>query len=457
MRLYHHAGPNEVMIISGGPSRTVTDPDGTKRRVSYRMKIGGGAVVIPWLESVSILPLDVFTVPLKVERVYTANSVVISAEGQAQVKVKGDEPSIHLAAEHFLGKGGEAIELVAREVVEGYMRATLGTRTVEQIIAGQAEMAAEVLAAAAGDLERMGLVVLSYSFKEITDEQGFFAALAEPRIAQVKRDALVARAEAEKDAAVKTALMKQEGDIIKLRTEEEVLKATSDFEVKRASQQSQVNEERAKADVSYDLERFKLSQEVKRNETEVALIEKRGQIQIQEQEIVRRERELDASVRRPAEAHNYQARIEAELEAYRKELDGKGRAAFIRVEGEAEADAIKARGEAEADAMAARADSYRHFNQAALAEMFVKVLPEIAKSISEPLSRVDKIVMVGDGDSNHISNLTGQVASVVAQLPSVVEALTGVNIGRMVEGIAERNRALADTADIDADDAELDG
>ncbi len=436
MRLYHTAGPNEVMIITGGPSRTITAPDGKSRKVGYRIKVGGGAMVVPWLESVAILPLDVFTVRLKVERVYSANSVVVSAEGQAQVKIKGDEPSIHVAAEHFLGQGSAAIEAVTQDVVEGYMRAVLGTRSVEEIISSQAAMAKEVIGSASGDLERMGLAVLSFSFKEITDEEGFITALGEPRIAQVKRDAIIAKADAEKDALVKTALMKQEGDVIKLRTEEEVLKATSAFEMKRALQQSEVNEERAKADISYDLERYRLAQELKKQEAEVQLVEKRKAIEIQQEEITRRERELEATVKRPADAHNYQGRLEAELDAYKKELDGKGRAAWLRVEGEAEADAIRAKGEAEADAMAARAESYGKYNEAALAEMFVNILPEIAKSVSEPLSKVDKIVMVGD-DGAGVSKLTGQVASVVAQVPEVVESLTGVNLTRMVNRFAD--------------------
>ncbi len=452
MRLYHTAGPNEVMIITGGSTRTITDPDGKQRKVGYRIKVGGGAMIVPWLESVSILPLDVFTVKLKVERVFSANSVVVSAEGQAQVKIKGDEPSIHVAAEHFLGQGAAAIEAVAREVVEGYMRAVLGTRSVEEIVTNQAAMAKEVISAAAGDLTGMGLAVLSFSFKEITDEEGFITALAEPRIAQVKRDAIIAKADAEKDALVKTALMKQEGDVIKLRTEAEVLKATSAFEMKRAAQQAEVNEERAKADVSYDLERYKLTQDLKMQEAEVQLIEKRKAIEIQEQEIIRRERELEATVKRPADAHNYQGRIEAELEAYRKELDGKGKAAWVKVEGEAEASAIRAKGEAEADAMAARAESYEKYNQAAMAEMFVNILPEIAKSISEPLSRVDKIIMVGDGDGAGVSKLTGQVASVVAQVPAVVESLTGVNLTRMVNQFAD-NQAKQIAADSSDDES----
>ncbi len=448
MRLYHTAGPNEVMIITGGPARTVTEADGSKRQVGYRVKIGGGAFVIPWLESVSILPLDVFTVRLKVERVFAANNVVITAEGQAQVKVKGDEPSIRLASEHFLGKGGEAIQSVAQEVIEGFMRAVIGTRTIEDIIRSQEQMSSEVLTGAGSDLGRMGLTVLSFSFKEITDEEGFITALAEPRIAQVKRDAMIARAEAEKDAMVRTALLKQEGDITKLRTEEEVLEATAKFEMKRATQQSEVNEHRARADVSYDLQRVQIAKELKTREAEVQLIEKRKAIEVQEQEIVRREKELEASVKRPADAHSYQARLEAEIDAYRKELEGKGRAAWIRVEGEAQAGAIRAKGEAEASAMAARADSYGRYNQAAMIEMFVKVLPEMARAVSEPLSQVEKIVMVGGGNGDGgVAKLTSQIAQAVAQVPAVVESLTGVNLNRLLEGFVEKHKAIETTAE----------
>ena len=448
MRLYHTAGPNEVMIITGGPSRTVTEADGTKRQVGYRIKIGGGALVIPWLESVSILPLDVFTVSLQVGNVFTANNVVISAEGQAQVKVKGDDPSIRMAAEHFLGKGGEAIQMVAKEVIEGYMRAAMGTRTVEVVIRSLEEMAAKVVEGASKDLGRMGLTLLSFSFKEIADEQGFIHALAEPRIAQVKRDAVIAKAEAEKETMVRTAALKQEGDITKLRTEEEVLEATARFEMKRAAQQAEVNEKRAHADVSYDRQRYELAKDLKAAEADVQLVEKRKAIELQEQEIVRREKELEASVKRPAEAHSFQARLEAEAEAYRKELEGKGRAAWLRVEGQAQADTIRAKGEAEAAAMTARADSYRRYNQAALVEMFVKVLPEMARAVAEPLSKVEKIIMVGNG-AEGVSKLTGQVASVVAQVPAVVESLTGINLTRLLESFSDRWTKQIDTNAVD--------
>ncbi len=437
MRLYHTAGPNEVMIITGGPQRSVTEPDGTKRQVGYRMKIGGGALVLPWLEHVSILPLDVFTVGLKVESVFSANSVRISAEGQAQIKVKGDDASIRLGAEHFLGQGAEGIRSVGQEVVEGYMRAALGSRTVEQIISQQEEMALQVIQGAGKDLARMGLTVLSFSFKQINDDEGFISALAEPRIAQVKRDAVIAKASAEKDAMVQTALLKQEGDITKLRTEEEVLQATARFESKRATQQAEVNEVRAKADVAYDLQRCKISQQLKEQEAEVQLVEKRKAIEIQAQEILRREKELEASVKRPADAHSYQVRLEAEQEAYRKELEGKGQAAWIRVKGEAEASAILAKGDAEAHAMTAKAESYRNYNQVALVEMFVNVMPQVAKAISEPLSKVEKIIMVGNG-ADGVSKLTGQVASAVAQVPAVMESLTGINLTRMVESLSDR-------------------
>jgi flotillin len=128
---------------------------------------------------------------------------------------------------------------------------------------------------------------------------------------------------------------------------------------------------------------------------------------------------------------HYQAKLEAETDAYQKELEAKGKAAGIRLSGSAEAEAITARGKAEADAMRQKAVAWKEYTDAALAEMVIKQLPELARAVSEPLSKVDKIVMVGDADGP--SKLTGQVGSVLAQLPGVVESLTGLKLDEILK------------------------
>ncbi|MFN3414239.1 MAG: flotillin domain-containing protein, partial [Thermoanaerobaculum sp.] len=184
------------------------------------------------------------------------------------------------------------------------------------------------------------------------------------------------------------------------------------------------------AELAYELERAKLLEQVKRQEYQIKLVEKELATKLEEQEIALREKHLDATVKRPAEAEAYRARLDAEAEAYRKELEAKGRAAGMRLEAQVRAEALREAGKAEAEAMREKAAAWREYTQAALAEMVIQRLPELARAVAEPLSKVDRIVMVGDASGT--SKLTGQVAEVLAQLPAVVESLTGVKLAEFL-------------------------
>ena len=421
--------PNQVLVISGRTS-TVREGDGRTRKVGYRLQVGGSTFVMPFVETVDVLPLEVFSISVRCPEVLTAQGVMISAEAFGQVKVASDETLVHRAVENFLSKGSSGISSVAQEVLEGHMRAALGTMAVEQIYTERDEFAARVRKAAGEDFTRLGLELLAFSLKDITDAQGYLAALGARRIAEVKRDAALAQAETERDAAIQAAEYRKDGDVARLAAELALAEATRDFEVRRAEFQAAVNLKRAQADVSYDLEKAKLSEELKRQEYQVRLTEKELAARVEEQEIARREKELEATVKRPAEAMNYQAKLEAEADAYRKELDAKGKAAGIRLLGTSEAEAVAAKGKAEAEAMRARAGAWKEYTDAALAEMVIKQLPELARAVSEPLSKVDKIVMVGDADG--APKLTAQVAKVIAQVPTVVESLTGIKLEELL-------------------------
>ena len=427
---YRKVGPNQVLVISGRTS-TVVEPDGRQRTVGYRLQVGGGTFVMPLVETVDTLPLEVFSISVRCPEVLTSKGVLISAEAFGQVKAASDETLLHRAVENFLSKGSSGITSVAQEVLEGHMRASLGTMSVEEIYTERDKFADRVRQAAGEDFERLGLELLSFALKDISDSQGYLQALGARRIAEVKRDATLAQAETERDSAIQAAEYRKQGDIARLQAEAELAKATRDFEMQRADFQAAVNSKRAAADVAYDLERAKLSEELKRQEYAVRLTEKELAAKVEEQEIVRREKELESTIKRPAEAMHYQAKLEAETDAYKKELEAKGKAAGIRLYGITEAEAIAAKGKAEADAMSQKAVAWKQYTDAALAEMVIKQLPELARAVSEPLSKVEKIVMVGD--ANGASNLTGQVAGVIAQLPVVVESLTGINLREIVK------------------------
>jgi flotillin len=428
---YRKVGPNEVLIISGGGKRTVTDPDGTKKKIGYRTHIGGGTFVLPFVETAEVLSLEVFTVDVKTPEVMTSKGIPVAVKGTSQVRVKSTNYDIRQAAEQFLGEGLQGMREVSLQIIEGHVRSTIGTMTVEEIYRKRKEFADRVEEEAGKDLARMGLSIISFSLTEITDTQGYLEALGRPEVARIKGEAAIAEAEAEKFAAIKAAEARKEGDIARLRAETEVAEVTRDFESKRAEFQAAVNEKRARADLTYELERHKMNKQIKAEEADVRIVEKKKAVELEEMEIKRKEKELEATVKRPAEA-----------ESYRSEMEAKGRAVAKKLEGSAEADILRAKILAEAEGMKKKAESWSHYNQAAIYQMFIEALPELARSVSEPLSKVDKIVIVGGpGDSSlGASRVTGEVARVLAQLPTIVESLGGEDLKKLLTNLSSMRK-----------------
>ncbi len=432
---YRKVGPNEVLIISGGRKRTVISPDGTRVKVGYRYRLGGGTFVLPFLETVYQLPMDVISLNIKTPEVLTHSGVPIMAEATAQVKVDSSDFAIRLAAEQFLSLGKDGIRDVALNVLEGHMREVMGTMTVEQIYRGRQEFSARVSEAVKPDLSRMGLAMLSFALKDISDSQGFLESLSKPQIAAAKRDASIAEAETEKESIVKSSQARKEGEVARLAAEALIAKAQWENEAKKAESQVMVNQRKAQADFSYELERYRLSQQIKKEEATMKAIEKTEAIKIEELEIARREKELMSSVIKPADARKYQIKSEAEAEEFRIQAEAKGKAEALRAEGEVEAELLKKKGLAEAEAMLKKALAWEKYNQAAVLEMYLKTLPDLAKAVSEPLSKVDKIVVVGGGGEKSLgtTKITAQVAEVLSQMPDVVKSLTGVDLKKYLQ------------------------
>jgi len=431
---YRKVGPNEVLIIAGGRKKAVTGPDGTKVKVGYRYRLGGGTFVIPFVETVYRLPMEVITLNIKTSEVLTNSGVPILAEATAQVKIDSSDSSIRLAAEQFLGLGKEGIRDVSIDVLEGHMREVIGTMTVEQIYRGRQEFSVRVNEAVRPDFSRMGLVMLSFALKDISDTQGYLESLSKPQIVAAKRDALIAQAETEKEAIIKSSQARKEGEVARLAAEALIAKAQWENEAKKSESQVAVNQKKAQADFSYELERYRLSQQIKKEEAKMKAIEKEEAIKLEELEISRREKELDATVVKPADARKYQIKAEAEAEEFRIQAEARGKAEALRLEGDAEAEIMKKKGLAEAESMLKKAQAWEKYNQAAILEMYLKILPDLARAVSEPLSKVDKIVVIGGGDKSlGTTKITAQVAEVLSQLPDVVKSLTGVDVRKFLQ------------------------
>lgn len=430
---YKKVAPNEVLVISSRRKYTVKAPDGSTKQIGYRFRIGGGAFIKPFTEKAATLALEVITVNVKTPEVLTGEGVPIMAEASAQIRIDTSDYPLTLAIEQFLGRGTEGIREVVEAILEGKMRAVIGKMTVEEIYKGRLEFAEEVQKVVANDFANMGLAIISFALKDISDTQGFLDALSRPRIAAVKRDAAVAQAEADKDAAIQTSIARKEAEIARLQAEAEIAGVAWKNESKKADSQVEVNKRKAHADMSYEIERHKIAQTLKKEEHLVKMIEKENAIKLEELEIVRKHKELEATVLKPADARKYQIQVEAEAESFRVSTEAKGKAEAKKVENTVEVERIKSIGQAEASAMVEKAKAYSHYNQAAIYQMMVDVMPELAKSISEPLSKVEKIVIIGNDGNLGTSKITGQVAQVLAQIPEIVESLTGVDLKKFMK------------------------
>lgn len=470
---YTKVGPNQVLIVSGRKYKT-TGIDGSPEVRGFRVVKGGGTFVIPVVEKVDLLSLELLTIDVNTPEVYTSKGVPVKVDGVAQIKVKGDDVSIATSAEQFLSKGAADIKNIATQTLEGHLRAILGTMTVEDIYQNRDAFATKVQEVAAGDMANMGLQIVSFTIRDIRDGQGYLEALGKPRIAQVKRDAVIAQAEADRDAMIRSSQATQAGQEAKFIADTKIAEAQRDYQARSAEYEAAVNQKKAEADLAYDLQRYKTGQLVKAEEIQVNIIEKQKQIELQDQEIKRKERELSANVQRPADAERYRVETLSNARKYQLEAEATGAAAAARAEGFARAEVAKATGLADAEANQAKglaeaaiieaqgranaeatrlkAEAFQKYNEAAVIELLVKVLPEVAGRISEPLSKMEKMIIInsGEGPGGGASKVTGDITQIISQLPPVLESLTGVKFERLLEQVPALRNAMGRTPTVAA-------
>jgi flotillin len=466
---YKKVGPNEVLIISGRGVMVADTATGQRTRRSFRIVRGGGAFIMPVLERVDDISLELMTIEVVTNNVYTSFGVPVTVDGVAQVKVGSDDVSIITAAEQFLSKSTKEIQNVALQTLEGHLRAILGTLSVEEIYRDRDKFAQRVQEVSALDMQNMGLTIVSFTIKNIHDQQGYLDALGQARIAEVKRDAAIGQANAQRDANIQAAHARQEGETAKFEAETKIAEAQKNYAVQKAAYDAETNRKKAEAELAYTLQQNISNQKVKEEEVQIAVVEKRKQIEVQEQEVARRERELEATVRKPAEAEQFRQRTLAEARKYQIEIEAQGQAAATRNLGTGEADANKARGLAEADIIRAKglteaeviqaqglaeaeatrkkAAAWEQYTQAAILQQLLDKLPELAAAVARPLAQTDKIVVISNGGDGRggtgAAKITRDVTDTVANLPEVIEALTGLNLMSLLRNLPAIKNAEA--------------
>src|SRR5229473_4784011 len=345
--LYRKAGPHEALIVYGFRGTRVIK--------------GHGTVILPMIENVRGLSLELMSFDVAPQQdLYTKQGVAVTVEAVAQIKVKSDPESILTAAEQFLTKAPQQREGLIRLVMEGHLRGIIGQLTVEEIVKQPEMVADRMRSTCADDINKMGLEVISFTIKEVRDKNDYITNMGRPDVARIKRDADkataeakrdadIAIAEAERDTAIKRAEAKRESAIATTNADQarvlaETLsqakqaEATRDLDVKRASYLESVKRQQAQADKTYDIQTSIMQQQLIAESVKVQQIEKEAQIKVQDAEIQRRERELVATVLKPAEVERRRIETLAGAEKQRRIFEAEGRASAIRAEGEAEAE-----------------------------------------------------------------------------------------------------------------------
>src|SRR5438067_9926851 len=348
-RLYPKAGPHEALVVYGFRGTRIVK--------------GRGTVISPMIENWHELSLELMSFDVAPQQdLYTRQGVAVTVEAVAQIKVKSDPESILTAAEQFLTKSDAEREGLIRLVMEGHLRGIIGQLTVEEIVKQPEMVSDRMRSTCADDMNKMGLEVISFTIKEVRDKNEYILNMGKPDVARIKRDADVAAAEADRDTAIKRALAMRESAVAKAQADQERVlaetlslakqaEAQRDLEIKKAQYQELTKRQQAQADKAYDIQTNIMQQQVIAESVKVQQVEKEQQIQVQEAEITRREKELIATVLKQAEVERQRIETLANAEKMRVTTEAEGQAAAIRTQGEAEAAIIFKTGEAEAKGM----------------------------------------------------------------------------------------------------------
>jgi len=440
--LYRKAGPHEALIVYGFRGTRIVK--------------GHGTVIFPMIESSHLLSLELMSFDVApTQDLYTKQGVAVTVEAVAQIKVKSDMQSIETAAEQFLTKSDVQRESLIRLVMEGHLRGIIGQLTVEQIVKEPEMVADRMRSTCADDMSKMGLEVISFTIKEVRDKNEYIVNMGRPDIARIKRDADVAAAEADRDTAIKRAVATRESAVAKAQADQERVlaetlsqakqaEAQRDLDIKKAQYIEIVKKQQAQADKSYDIQTNIMMQQVRAEAVKIEQIEREQQIKVQEAEIVRREKELIATVLKQAEIERQRIETLASAQRARLTVEAEGEAAATRARGEAEAEIIFKKGEAEAKAMNVKAEAFQEYNQAAVVDKLISGMPEIVAALAAPLSKVDKITIVstGNGDSAGVHKVTGDITAMAAQVPALFQALSGMELSQLLSKV----RAIGDAA-----------
>ncbi len=444
---YVKAPPDMAFIISGIKKKS-------------KIVIGKATIRIPFFERLDKLNLRLIPIDVKTSNaVPTADYININVDATVNVKISNEPEKLRLAAENFLNKNTEYIAGVAREVLEGNVREIVGKMKLEEMVSDRQKFATLVKENAEPDLAAMGLDIISFNVQNFVDGNEVIENLGIDNIVKIKKAAAIARAESERDIKVAQAAADKESNDAAVAAQTEIAKKQNELAIKRSELQQEADTKKAMADAAYEIQKEEQRKTIEVTTANADIAKQEREIELKQKEVAVKEQALEAEVKKQAEADKYAAQQKADAALYQRQKEAEAKqfeaqrqaearkaqaeadrfakeqeAEGIRAVGEAEAAAIQAKGVAEAEAMEKKAEAYAKYNKAAVAEMMIKVLPDVAAKIAEPLSQIDKITIIGgDGGSNGVDQVAGNVPAVMAKLFESMKEATGIDLADIVK------------------------
>ena len=442
------ASPGEIKVISG--------PRG------QRVVHGKTGWKIPILERVDRMTAGMISIDAKTSDYVPTNDYInVKVDAAVKVKIGTDRPELFQAAtRNFLYKTSEDIADEVRDTIEGHLRAIIGQMKLTEIVQDRTSFSEKVQENATKDLEEMGLEIVAFNIQGMSDEKGVIENLGIDNTEQIRKEAAKAKAQAEQEIKEQQAKSDKLANDARISADLEIAQKQNDLAKKQAALKAEADTERAKADAAYEIQKEIQRKEIERQTAEANIVKQQKEAEVKAQEVLVREQELAASIRKQAEAEKFAEAqkaeadlikrtkaAEAELIETQKEAEAKKaqaeaqryaaeqEALGIKAKGEAEAQAIRLKLEAEADGLDKKAEAMKKYGEAAITEMVVKALPEIAKAVAEPLNNVDSITMYGEGNN---SKMVGDIMTSMNQITNGL----GMNVQDLISATLT-GRAMA--------------
>lgn len=431
---YLKAPPDTAYIISGLGKR--------------RILIGKAGWRVPFFERVDKLSLRVMQVDVKTSEAVPTNEFInVSVDGVANVKISSDPQLLQRAAETLLGMRRQELISLVTQVLEGNMREIVGSVGLKEMVQDRQGVAKKITENVVPDMQKLGIEVVNFNIQSFRDSAGTIENMGIDNVEQIRKNAQIAKAIAQRDIAIATAQAQEEANAIKVEADKKIAEQNTDLSVQQAEMQVKADTKKAEADAAYSIQQESQRKTIEITKANADIARREKEAELAEKEIALKERKLDAEVRKQADAMKYKAEKEAEARLIQRQREAeaqkyealqqaeakKAEAEALRYAMEQEAEGIRAKGIAEAEAIEKKAEAQKKMGEASILEMYLTALPEVVKNAAAPLAQTDKIVMYGDGNSTKL------VKDIVASANQVAEGMkesTGIDLQALLAGYA---------------------